>query len=304
MLLPDLLHDFEQSLIRRDLSPRTIRAYHWALHDLIVKGMRPARLHAVTDLTRDVLEEWQDSQIERGWSPRSRGLATTAVRQMIKFGDDAPKYGRELAPRLERALAKVKQPEAEPHPISDADLAKIQSYLLPLTSDLTREQLRDRALFVYILATGARVSEALQPTRENYALPTVIQKGGTKKTLNVPPQVVEIVGDYLAVRADDSPVLWVIHKKRRHLEPMNPADVRGVWKRMSKELGLSYWTTHSIRHTCATVLLAAGIDHLVIAEHLGHHGVATIANYAKVGAAGRQRVLGTMDDLLQLPSAS
>lgn len=202
---------------------------------------------------------------------------------------------------LDRALARVKQPEAEPHPISDADLAKIQADLLPLTPDLTVAQLRDRALFVYILATGARVSGALRPTRENYAAPTVVQKGGTKKTLNVPPRVVEIVGDYLAAREDDSPVLWVIHKNRRHLQPMNPADVRTVWKKMSKRLGLSYWTTHAIRHTTATVLLAAGIDHLVIAEHLGHHGVATIANYAKVGEKGRQRVLGTMTDLLQLP---
>lgn len=96
----------------------------------------------------------------------------------------------------------------------------------------------------------------------------------------------------------------MIHKKRRYLEPMNPADVRLVWKKMSKRLGLSYWTTHAIRHTCATVLLAAGIDHLVIAEHLGHHGVATIANYAKVGEKGRQRVLGTMGGLLQLPPAA
>lgn len=167
--------------------------------------MAPARLHAVTDLTREVLEEWQDIQIERDWSARSRGLATTAARQLIKFGSDAPKYEREIAPRLERALAKVKQPEAEPHPISDADLAKIQADLLPLTSDLTVEQLRDRALFVYILSTGARVSEALQPTRENYAAPIVIQKGGTKKLLGVPPEAVEIVGDYLCVRDDDRP---------------------------------------------------------------------------------------------------
>ncbi|HXI50421.1 MAG TPA: tyrosine-type recombinase/integrase, partial [Candidatus Saccharimonadales bacterium] len=134
--------------------------------------------------------------------------------------------------------------------------------------------------------------------------PTVIQKGGTKKVLGVTPKAEEIVGDYLAVRDDDRPELWVIHAQRRHLQPMNPADVRLVWRKMSKALGLSYWTTHAIRHTTATVLLAANIDHLVIAEHLGHHGVGTIANYAKVGEKGRAKVLGAMDDVLQLPSAN
>jgi site-specific recombinase XerD len=301
VLLTELLHKFELSLKRRELSPHTVLNYHWALHDLIDKRMGAAGLVEVEALTQRVLEDWQDSQIERRWHPRSRGLAITATRQFIKFGvwndyiTDA---------KLERALAKVKQPEAEPHPISEEDLAKIQAYLLPLTSDLTLTQLRDRALFVFILSTGARVSEALQPTRTNYAKPTVIQKGGSKKTLGVTPKAVEIVGDYLACRTDDRPELWVILATRRYLEPMNPADVRLVWKKMSKRLGLSYWTTHAIRHTTATVLLDAEIDHLVIAEHLGHHGVGTIANYAKVRDKGRQRVLGAMDEVLSLPPAA
>ncbi len=299
MLLNDLLYRFELSLQRRDLSPRTVLAYHWALHDLIHKAMQPPRLVNVSDLTREVLEEWQDTQIERGWKPRVRGLSVTAVRQLIKF---AIKNDYITDPKLEWALAEVKQPEAEPHPIPEEDLAKIQAYLLPLTSDMTLVQLRDRALFIFILSTGARVTEALQPTRTNYAKPTVIQKGGGEKTLGVTPKAVEIVGDYLACRDDDSPILWVIHAKRRHLRPMNPADVRLVWKHMSKRLGLSYWTTHAIRHTTATVLLAAEVDHLVIAKHLGHHGVGTIANYAKVGERGRQKVLGAMDEVLQLPS--
>jgi hypothetical protein len=34
----------EQSMRRRELSPRTIANYHWALHDLIHKAMQPARL--------------------------------------------------------------------------------------------------------------------------------------------------------------------------------------------------------------------------------------------------------------------
>lgn len=307
-LLTDLLADFEQSLKRRDLSPQTVHAYHWALHDLIDKAMAPARLHRVSQLTREVLEEWQDSHIERSFSPRSRGLAITSVRQLIKFGSEAPKYELEMQPKLERALAKVKQPEAEPHPIPEEDLRKIQDYLLPLSPDATLEHLRDRALFIFILNTGARVSEALRPTRFDYERPTVIQKGGTKKTLNVHPRAAEIVADYLRARTDDRPELFLVHKRlpthERDGVPMNPADVRKVWHKLSKKLGLTYWTTHAIRHTCATLLLDAEIDHLVIAEHLGHHGVGTIANYAKVRDKSRQKVLNVMGAVLGLPPPS
>ena len=288
MKVTELLNDFERSLRRRDLSPNTIEAYHWALHDLI-RTMTLEFLFDVSDLTRDVLEQWQDSQLRRGWVPRTRGLAVTAARQFIRYAIDKEYI---VDPKLEGALAKVKQPEPEPHPIPEADLAKIKAYLLPKPSSLVA--LRDRALFFYVLATGGRVSEILQARIDDYEAPSVIQKGGSRKTLGVPTEAVTLVRDYLAARTDDRSELWIALNKASYLRPMTPAQVRKVWHRLSTQLSLTYWTTHAIRHTCATELLAEEVPHLVIAEHLGHHGVATIANYAKVGDKGRQRVLSVM----------
>jgi len=303
-----LLDDFERSMRRRELSPNTIEAYHWALHDLINKTMaldlwaKSTDLVGpdpqVADLTREALESWQDSQLQRGWSARSRGLAVTAVRQFIRYGIDKEHI---VDAKLERALAKIKQPEAEPHPIPEADLAKIKAYLLPKPTQV--EALRDRALFFYILATGGRVSEILQARVDSYEAPNVIQKGGTRKTLGVPAEAATLVRDYLVARTDDRPELWISLTKRSYLAPMTPSQVRKVWHELSTDLGLSYWTTHAIRHTCATELLAGEVDHLVIAEHLGHHGVATIANYAKVGDKGRQRVLNVMGSHMRSPAA-
>lgn len=291
MRLTDLLDDFEQSLRRRDLSPCTIEAYHWALHDLINKGMAPACLTEVEHLTRDVLEDWQDSQIERGWTARSRGLAITGVRQFIRYGVNEDQI---VDLKLERALAKVKQPDPEPHPIPEADLAKIKTHLLPLPEQPTVVQLRDRALFFFILATGGRVSEILQVRVDDYEAPSVVQKGGTRKTLGVPAEACALIRDYLALRSDDRPELWISFTTRSFLESMTPSQIRKVWRDLAIRLKLIYWTTHAIRHTCATELLADEVPHLVIAEHLGHHGVATIANYAKVRDKGRQRVLNVM----------
>ena len=291
MQLSDLFVDFERSLRRRDLSPCTIEAYHWALHDLIHKAMAPAGLTKISDLTREVLEDWQDTQLERCWVPRTRGLAATAIRQFIRFGIDQERI---LDPKLERALAKVKQPEPKPHPIPEDALAVIKADLLPMPEDRSVEKLRDRALFFFILATGGRVSEILQVRVDDYEAPNVIQKGGTRKTLGVPAEACALIRDYLAARTDDRPELWLAFTKASYLRPMTPSQVRKVWHRMSTRLGLTYWTTHAIRHTCATELLADEVPHLVIAEHLGHHGVATIANYAKVRDKGRQRVLNVM----------
>ncbi len=296
MKLAELVEKFEQSLRRRDLSPCTVRAYHWALHDLVDKAMAPARLTEVSDLTREVLEEWQDAHVE-DWRPRTRGLAITGVRQLIRFGLENDYITDN---KLTRALAKVKQPEPEPHPIPEHDLAAIKAHLLSLPADTSAVGLRDRALFFFILATGGRVSEILQTRTDDYEAPDVIQKGGTRKTLGVPPEACALIRDYLAVRGyPEQPLLWVSYTTQTGGRVMSPAQVRKVWKELSTRLALRYWTTHEIRHSTATQLLAEGLDHLVIAKHLGHHGVGTIANYAKVGEKGRQKVMGVMGGLMR-----
>ena len=295
MKLTDLVAEFEQSLRRRDLSPCTIEAYHWALHDLVDKAMAPARLTDVKHLTRPVLEEWQDSHVA-DWKPRTRGLATTAVTQFIKYGLET-EHITDL--KLIRGLAKVKQPEAEPHPIPEESLTAIRNYLLSLRADSSVEQLRDRALFPFILATGGRVSEILQVRVDNYEAPRVIQKGGGPKTLNVPAEACALIRDYLAVRGyPEQPLLWLSTTAQTRGRVMTPSQVRTVWRRMTALLKLPYFTTHEIRHSCASELLKREIDHLVIAEHLGHHGVGTIANYAKVHDKNRQKVTAIMGGLI------
>lgn len=280
MRLDDLLNDFERSLRRRDLSPHTIDAYHWALKDLIVKGMAPAGLYLITDLSREVLEDWQDSLIERDFAPRSRSLAVTASRQFLRYLADKDI----IDSKVERALARVKIPEGTPHPIPKPDLALIKAHLL------ASPDLRSRALFFCLLTCGARIAEALRMRRDNYRNPEVVQKGGSTKRLMMPPDVHRMIAEYVDSRTDTLPALW---------GDLTPATSRATWRVLSATLGVAHFTTHAIRHTCATELLAAGVPEIVIAEHLGHHGLGTIRNYAKVLDIQRQQAVDVMQNLVR-----
>src|SRR5713226_640720 len=124
--LDQVLEDFERAMLRRQLSPATVRTYRWSLQDLF-EGMKIAGLKDVRQLNRDILEQWQDTMVDRKWKPRSRALAVTAARQLIRWADDRGLV--EL--RLEKALAHVKTPDGRPRPIPKADLEKIKAYLLP-----------------------------------------------------------------------------------------------------------------------------------------------------------------------------
>src|SRR4029077_14936887 len=169
--LESYIKDYEKSLIRREVSPRTISSYNWAFRNF-------QKTIGDEDISKESLEDWQDSMMDQKLSPRSRSLAITAIKQLILWGADRDIFNYKLS----KALVKVKVPESNPHPIKKSDLFKIKAYLLlnPKESFLI---LRDKALFFYFLTTGARVSEVLQVQRDNYENCIVIQKGRSEKTL-------------------------------------------------------------------------------------------------------------------------
>jgi len=80
---------------------------------------------------------------------------------------------------------------------------------------------------------------------------------------------------------------------------LTAAGARAIWRALSAQLGIAHFTSHAIRHTCATELLAAGVPEIVIAEHLGHHGLGTIRNYAKVLDLQRQQAVDVMQNLVR-----
>ena len=58
---------------------------------------------------------------------------------------------------------------------------------------------------------------------------------------------------------------------------------------------------HSLRHSCASILLAQGVPVRDVAEILGHSDVRlTLSTYAHVIEAGRDRAAGVMDRLIQV----
>lgn len=292
--LDQVLEDFERAMLRRDYSPATVRTYRWAIEDLFGQ-LRSAGVRQITELSRQHLEHWQDTMVQRKWRPRSRVLAITACKQLIRWGDD-----RDLLNlRLEKALERVKAPEGHPRPLPEADLATLKAYLLPRRPNMGIVPLRDRALFFFFLTTGARVSEALQLRRDDLIDPVVTQKGGTEKTLMMPPAALEMIQDYLRARHDESPWVWITHKSNGPLTQLGPPGVREVWAKLARKLKLKRWTTHQLRHSCATEMLNAGVPELVIAEHLGHHGLGTIHNYGQVRATQRQRAVDVMGELIK-----
>ena len=72
-----------------------------------------------------------------------------------------------------------------------------------------------------------------------------------------------------------------------------------VWKKLLRKAGLRYVRIHDLRHSCAALLLGAGVQPQSVAGFLGHSDVKTTLNiYSHVGQAQNREAAATLDRLL------
>lgn len=276
--------------LRRRGAASTAEAYgYWC--GTLERYLEEHEITHLGQLGEHQLEGWQD-QVKG--APKTRALAATAIRSWLRWLIE-----RDLADwRLLRAVSSVKIPRGRARPIPRDELVLLVAKLGPTPAVANLRELRDRALFWYLLATGARISEALQAVREHFHDQVVVQKGGEPKRLRVPARIREIVQDYVAARTDNLPWLWVTNELGRPPRRLTRAAANVAWRRLAKKLGLLRWTNHRLRDTSATWLALQGLPAYAIVDHLGHANLSTVMKYVKVAEEQREDVLKAMEELL------
>lgn len=290
---------FLQNMQRMERSPKTISAYTWA-----IKHFRPflgdRGITGFDQITRELLEEWQDylavtpsPLTKKPLVPRSRALASTAVRMFFLWAAQREKCDAKLA----LWFTKIKVAPLQPKPLKHDTMLRVRHYFIEKSG--SPRYLRDRAIFFYTIGVGARVAEVLRVPRVGWERVTVVQKGGSTKLLTCPDHAAEMVRAYLETRIDDNPMLWVAHPGTMAAHVMTAGAVRQIWAGLAKRLGVKKWTTHQLRHTAATAMLASGEDPLTVATFLGHKNLATLNVYAEIPATTRARAVASMNRFLE-----
>ena len=293
--LPDwlqpLVDGYFRSLTRRGRSSLTKRAYGYELRDL-AQWLEAAGVASLADIQRRHVEEWRDSLDDRK-AARTIQVAATAARGLLRWCED-----QELpmsSPRLWTRVEAPRLPRLMPKPIAPEDLQRLQEALAaPDFTDIFR--LRSRALWWLLFSSGSRISPVLMLNRGDIkdGAATVVQKGGSKHVLLFSDLAVSAVQDYLNARTDDDPALILSHPPIRGGSRLTHGGADIAWNRLSRELSIGHFSSHSIRHTCATTMLRRRVDSLIIAKHLGHRGLGTIANYAEVALEDRRAAMAAM----------
>jgi len=247
-------------------------------------------------ITADEVEAFQDWLIESGKSKQSQRIGSSALREFLKWAASK----RLVAPELWLAVSPVKVPRGVPKPLPEDDLRKLLLHLLPVPPRMSVMQARERAIFLYLLGTSSRVSEALQVTTRDFEKAWVIQKGGGSQMLLSPPMVVEAVKAYLELRGPNvSEFLWITHDTNRPTRRLTAEGVRAIFDRLAQRVGVRHFSPHVLRHTAASLMLDAGVPVAGIAGHLGHADLSTVMNYTKMSPKRRQEALDGLQGFLE-----
>jgi len=137
--------------------------------------------------------------------------------------------------------------------------------------------LRDAAFILFLYATGVRVSEALNVTKDDINdgwLKIRHAKGDKQRLIPMADAAKEAIDTYLNKRQSFSDYVWLNYQG-------NPMSRITAYKISKKYLHVS---PHVLRHSYATALILGGADLRVVQELLGHASINTTQIYTHVRA--------------------
>lgn len=289
MAIESLVDDFLR-WVSRQYTPSTLKGYTtWVTDWQLYLGDRANIPQSWT--VRDV-EGWQEQLAER-LAPSSRATAAACLRGLLKW---AVRHDRPVKENLWMTVDRPKIPRLLPRPLPAQNLTRLLTYLRPRRKHAPLSYWRDRALVFYLLGTAARVSEALQVSVDDVgeAPAMVRQKGGAMKVLFAPPVCQEAIWDYLRHRSDNHPALWITTTDNQPVRAMSSEAVRRMCHRLARQVGVPPFTTHQLRHTAATELLDAHVAPEVVAAHLGHSGMGSLAGYGEIRLGRRAEAVAAL----------
>lgn len=172
-------------------------------------------------------------------------------------------------------VKKIKYPKHVRKPFSPEETEKMRQ--------ICGENIRDRAIFEFLLSTACRVSEIVQLNKKDVDLLTgeaiVMGKGAKERPVYLNAAAKLYLKQYLESRSDDNPALFVTDDKNH--KRLGSGGIEGIIRNIGQVVGTRAFP-HKLRHTAATNALRRGMPIEQVQKMLGHEKIDTTLIYAKV----------------------
>lgn len=289
MYVSELIIDFLEYLeIERGRSQKTTENYHLYLNRVI-------------EFNGDIPIEKIDSELVRKWrlwlnrykndsnlslSPVTQSYHLIALRSFLAYC-----LKRDIA-----CLApnKIELPKTKRQQVTFLTPDEIGRMLgkIPIS---TESGLRDRSILELLFSSGLRVSELVGLDRDHINTKrrefTVRGKGQKDRPVYIGALTAEHIGEYLALRQDSLPPLFISYRENQQKSIDNGGNFRRLTSRSIQRLIKQYAlragitkpvSPHTMRHSFATDLLINGADIRSVQSLLGHSNISTTQIYTHI----------------------
>lgn len=273
----------------RNLRPATIDTYSRQLRFF----QSHVRVVSLAEVTPAAIRAYFSHELARGLSPAS---VQTAGRSLRAFCNWAVGEGLiTVSP-----MANVKMPRAD-EPDPDAfTVGEVRRLLDDATP-------RDKAMVLFLLDTGARMSEAaaVQDSDIDFGLGSVRltrTKARRPRTVFLGNHTTDALLDYMRHRPGGAGgALW---RRQTNRLPLTAGGLQEAIKRLGRRANVQPCAPHRFRRTCALWSLRAGMDTEALVGILGHTSREMLKHYAKLRDDDLRRAHarhGPVDHWLELP---
>lgn len=255
------------------LSSETISFYTKKLK-YFLKYCEGQALTQVSQLTSDLIRRYI-LELSETHNPGGVHACFRPLRTLLYWIED-----EEIMPQgWKNPIRRVKAPKFPTDPIEPISVEDIN--LLLKTCESNYSGVRDKAMMLGLLDTGARAKEFLNINLEDVELATgsiLIRQGKGRKPRLVflGRKSIRAIRAYLRARHDNNPALWVsIHGDR-----MTYAALRCLLRRRAQLIGLKdIPTPHDFRRAFALVMLRNGVDIFALQKLMGHSDLQVLRRY-------------------------
>lgn len=271
--LPILIESFLVDRQAQGLSKSTVKFYKRKLGYLL-KFCEEQAVTQVAELTADLLRRYLLELSERH-NPGGVHACFRTLRTLLLW------VGQEeiMPPDWNNPIRKVKAPKLPNDLLEPISLEDVTA--LVETCKHTFTGVRDKAMILGLLDTGARAQEFLNLNVEDLELSTgsvVIRQGKGRKARMVffGRKTIRVIRSYFRFREDTSPALWVsIHGER-----LTATGLTLLLRRRAKFAGLKdIPSPHDFRRAFALMMLRNGVDVFALQKLMGHSDLQVLRRY-------------------------
>lgn len=229
---------------------------------------RSNHLTCIQDLAPKAWFAYVEARLKENIQTSTLNTTLRIVRSFLRYMQSAGQ------PICERMLEVRPLRTGQPLP-RDLPIEQVKLLLTAIQNDM------DRAWFLIMLHSGLRTCEIrdLQVSDVDLSHQSIHireTKNQRERVVYLSPPTVEAIQAYLTNRKDTSEYLFT-----RYYKSLSNRYCQSRLKTLGEKVNVMV-TPHQLRHTCATLLLNAGMSIFALQSLLGHRHVETTLNYARL----------------------